>query len=271
MDFILMDVCRTGDVDRLNAAISEGVALTQRGTAGESLLHWAAEGGHIGIIKLLLQQEGLNINTQDGELATPLHWSCQENHLECSTFLLSVGANIDSTNLSGETPLHLASLLGGLDCVKMLIEKGANMNAVDEGGFTPLHNAVRNNKKEIAQLLISKGANYNLQDKSGKSARQLAYENGLFNKFDFLFETRQEIIDMFVEISRQNEKLQEERKQLQEEIARIKAYLQPNEAFTKNKQSAQEIHQNMVGMENMLQDCLKVVTETKNKMSVQMQ
>ena len=33
-----MDVCRTGDVDRLNAAISEGVALTQRGTAGESLL-----------------------------------------------------------------------------------------------------------------------------------------------------------------------------------------------------------------------------------------
>jgi hypothetical protein len=38
MDFILMDVCRTGDVDRLNAAISEGVALTQKGTAGESLL-----------------------------------------------------------------------------------------------------------------------------------------------------------------------------------------------------------------------------------------
>lgn len=33
-----MDVCRTGDVDRLNAAISEGVALTQKGTAGESLL-----------------------------------------------------------------------------------------------------------------------------------------------------------------------------------------------------------------------------------------
>lgn len=38
MDFILMDVCRTGDVDRLNAAISEGIVINQRGTAGESLL-----------------------------------------------------------------------------------------------------------------------------------------------------------------------------------------------------------------------------------------
>lgn len=38
MDFILMDVCRTGDVDRLNAAISEGCAVSQRGTAGETLL-----------------------------------------------------------------------------------------------------------------------------------------------------------------------------------------------------------------------------------------
>ena len=32
---------------------------------------------------------------------------------------------------------------------------------------------------------------------------------------------------MFVEVSRQNDKLQEERKLLQEEIARIKDYLQP--------------------------------------------
>ncbi len=38
MDYILMEACRTGDVDRLGAAISEGVVVSQKGTAGESLL-----------------------------------------------------------------------------------------------------------------------------------------------------------------------------------------------------------------------------------------
>lgn len=44
---------------------------------------------------------------------------------------------------------------------------------------------------ELAQLLISKGANYNILDQNSKTARQLAYETGLFNKFDFMFENRQ--------------------------------------------------------------------------------
>jgi hypothetical protein len=31
----------------------------------------------LGQSKLLLQQEALNVNVQDGELDVPLHWSCQ--------------------------------------------------------------------------------------------------------------------------------------------------------------------------------------------------
>ncbi len=98
---------------------------------------------------------------------------------------------------------------------------------------------------DCAQLLIEKGANYNLQDSDHVSAKQLAYNNKLFNQLDFVFENRQgifitikhqqilpflifiaEIMEAYRQLYYQSEKLKEEKSQMQAEIIHLKGFLQ---------------------------------------------
>lgn len=70
-------------------------------------IHWAADRGHVGILRLLVE-EGADINSLDLEEQTPLHYASCCGHVEAAKYLLSIGADFSRKNGDGMTPKDIA-------------------------------------------------------------------------------------------------------------------------------------------------------------------
>ena len=140
-------------------------------------LHFAAQNGHLEVVRLLLER-GANVNAQNTdelwwrERRTPLHFAAQNGHLDVVRLLLERGANVnaETSGVAGWTPLHFAAQNGHLEVVRVLLERGANVNAQTtlfwedaDARRTPLHYATKNGHLEVVRLLLERGANVNAQ------------------------------------------------------------------------------------------------------------
>lgn len=113
--------------------------------AGVSILHVAIEQSEIDEESLnLLKSAGFNINTEDKNGETALHWAVRFGDLENTKLLLDNGADINIRDKSGRTPLFQALLCRNVNAVKMLLLKGADPNVPDIYGETPLHYIMQN-------------------------------------------------------------------------------------------------------------------------------
>lgn len=88
------------------AIIGADVAVTD--VEGLSLLHWAADRGHVGVIRLLLDS-GADPNVQDPEGQTPLHYAAACGHGEAVASLLQGGASILIADGEGNKPKDVAA------------------------------------------------------------------------------------------------------------------------------------------------------------------
>ena len=94
-------------------------------------LSWAAENGHLEIVKLLLK-EGVGVDSEDAWtpwswakqiVRTPLSWAAENGHLEVVKLLLKKGADVASKENDGQTPMSRAAGNGHLEIVKLLLEE----------------------------------------------------------------------------------------------------------------------------------------------------
>lgn len=120
---------------------------------GDTALTEAAEEGHLGVVRWLLDQ-GARPNLGDEEGETALHEAAEEGHLEVVTLLLDRGANLDQSDLEGRTPLMLAAGEGHADVVALLLQRGANVGALDNRARSALDYA---RDATIQQLLKRRG------------------------------------------------------------------------------------------------------------------
>jgi len=81
---------------------------------------------------------------------------------------------VDFQNKDGRTPLHFAAQENDINTTRLLLSVGANLNIADFQGWTPLHIAVQNNDFEIVQLLIAAGANRFLKNLNDQVAIDFA-------------------------------------------------------------------------------------------------
>ena len=84
--------------------------------------------------------------------------------------------NVNHQDNNGKTPLHFASIYNQLDIAKILIYYGANVNLKDENGNTPLFDAVFNSRgnPDIILLLKENDADYQTPNNYGVSPKELA-------------------------------------------------------------------------------------------------
>jgi ankyrin repeat protein len=120
---VLMLVCLKGHQELAEKLIQKGADVNKTGWAP---LHYAASGGHPGLISLLL-----------------------ENH-----------AYIDAESPNGSTPLMMAAMYGNEASVKLLLQEGADTKLKNQQGLSALDFAQRGKRPDavdaIARAIRSK-------------------------------------------------------------------------------------------------------------------
>ena len=98
----------------------------------------------------------ININYQDENGFSALHYSCDEGNLKIVEILLKANCETNIKNNEKKTPLHLASKRGYFDISKKLIENGALLNIYDAEKNTPIHYVCMGNHIELLKYFLGK-------------------------------------------------------------------------------------------------------------------
>ncbi|KAJ5096668.1 hypothetical protein N7456_007389 [Penicillium angulare] len=172
-------------------------------------LHWAAEKGRSSIVKLILQQPGIDVNAKR-QGNTALLLACKSADLNTIRILIKAGADPtvvyqavktdegpssnshsstdnlqkETTNLNdrGYTVLHVLcknSVYGeqarseATECVKILLQAGADVHAKNTKGLTALHYAFQSSIGWMKPLLDA-GADPTMEDDNGDTVLHLS-------------------------------------------------------------------------------------------------
>lgn len=139
-------------------------------------MHYAADYGHLEVVKLLLDR-GANINATDNFGRTSFHDSmtaCYALGNEIAMLMLSNGADVHLKIEGGVFPLHLAALQGDLDLLTAILKKGADVLAKTENGCTSLHCATFQTNEEIVRTLLDNGVDVHQKAGNGMTALHFA-------------------------------------------------------------------------------------------------
>ena len=92
--------------------------------------------------RALLKQR-IDINAQQGDGTTALHWAAHHDNAELADLLIRAGARVDAANDLGAAPLHIACDNGSAAMVERLLAAQANANAKLLNGETALMSCAR--------------------------------------------------------------------------------------------------------------------------------
>lgn len=170
----LLQAARAGDLVLVNAlVIQAGTDILRRDPMfGQTALHFAIRGGHLGVVQALLmpQLRGSIVNVADNRRNTALHLAAAKSR-RMTKLLLECGADVNFLNMRNQTPLGVHILTVTRDdptLTEILLQHRANPNApVDKS--TILHVALDKGLVQVATRLVRYGARLDAKDESGKT------------------------------------------------------------------------------------------------------
>lgn len=153
-----------------------------------SAVWWAASTttSSVEVLKWLLLDLGLDIESSDSENQTPFSQAASQLHISNLDLLFRCGkVDVNSRNASSCTPLmqalqrpkiqRLTNTYGNMfDVVRFLLSKGASLNSQDDDGCTALMYAAWLGCSEVVKLLVHRGALVNIKNRRGKTALEVA-------------------------------------------------------------------------------------------------
>lgn len=166
--------------------------------ANPSLLSLSALGGHVQVIKMLLDRgfkdtDALVLACQYGQTAAakvlaPHSSSASRNtgYLKAASFhrqdtaktLLDAGADINTKSSLNLTALHHGAFSSNPRLVQLLVSRGAKLDVRDIAESTPLHYAAKQRSVECLKILVEAGAGLNVEDEKGATPLYLAATAG---------------------------------------------------------------------------------------------
>ncbi|XP_031117188.1 potassium channel SKOR-like isoform X1 [Ipomoea triloba] len=139
-----------GHEDIAQFLVQKGVNINLRDNFGNNPLFEAIKGGHDHVTCLLVKA-GASLDIEDA--GSCLCNVVAKKDIQFLRRLLDNGVNPNSKNYDLRTPLHLAASEGFYQMSSLLLEAGATVFAMDRRGITPLDEARVNGNKKLIKLL----------------------------------------------------------------------------------------------------------------------
>jgi uncharacterized protein len=127
-----------------------GTKVDTRSKNDESPLMMAALKGNVAFAKRLIAR-GADVNKTGW---TPLHYAATGGHVEMIKLLLEEHAYIDTESPNKTTPLMMAALYGTEDAVRLLIKEGADASIKNDQGLTAAEFALQAERKGLSAELV---------------------------------------------------------------------------------------------------------------------
>jgi uncharacterized protein len=122
-----------------------------RNKSDESPLMLAAFKGMTEVCDQLIKR-GADVNKPGW---APLHYAATGGHLMVLQLLLEHHAYIDAASPNGTTPLMMAAMYGTASASKLLLEAGADPNLKNDLGLTAIDFALRARKTDSAEIIAA--------------------------------------------------------------------------------------------------------------------
>ncbi|SDR76875.1 Ankyrin repeat [Polaribacter sp. KT25b] len=172
--------------------ISKGATLNDKDINDNGLFEYAAKGGNIQFLKILLNRE---VNKGKNAMIFAANGSRRsQNKLETYLFLEKNGIKPNIVDANNRNPLHyIARNNKDLASFKYFINKGVSINLQDKDGNSPFINAASNNSLEIVTFLSKYVKDINLKNKNGVSALTNSVNRNSVDVIEFLLKNKADI------------------------------------------------------------------------------
>lgn len=157
----LLSAIRGGHVDVVQALLShDDIDIRVSDHSDNGAVHWAAMSGNRFLVKLLIEEHGVEADRTNHSELTPLWYAVEHGDQETVGYLLSRddvrGDRCDPA--SQRTMLHQFMTNTPVGVVEQLVKRrDVDVNARDKIGRTPLHEAVWCGRMDVVKALASSG------------------------------------------------------------------------------------------------------------------
>ncbi|MCJ1226263.1 Ankyrin repeat domain-containing protein 44 [Toensbergia leucococca] len=163
----------------------------------ETALFKAARSGKLGVVRLLLGQDGIKADSTSKDGWTPLTTAVVKQHSEIVRALLAMPeVNPNAMSLE-QAPLWMAAATR-LDIVQQLLGRpDININQKSRRGETAFYRAITWSQIPIAQLLLDNQADPNIADEAGRTPLSVVAAKSNDRSMEFLLALPNLVIDQF--------------------------------------------------------------------------
>ncbi len=177
---------RAGQVEAAKLLLDHRATL-KADRLGNTPAMTAAKAGMLEVLKFFLDRDPSSLTNRDDSGFTLLHGAADRGHLEVVEFLVGRGQDVNSRSDSGYTPLQGAAngyFTNGVSydemqyvaVIKVLLNHGADVNATNQHKQTALHRAAEWGRPKIMEALLAAKADPSIRDDEGKTALDIAKE-----------------------------------------------------------------------------------------------
>ncbi|XP_046582782.1 myotrophin-like [Haliotis rubra] len=150
-----MWAARSGHRDVVELLLSRGADVSLEDGGGNSILHWACEGGDVGTMEFLLSLNVVDVNCRGGSNTTPVMAAVGEGHRDMVELLLSSGADVSLVDDDGNNTLHLACYGGDVGTVELILSLNVvNVNTRNNEGQTAADVARNGGRQQLVDQLV---------------------------------------------------------------------------------------------------------------------
>ncbi|XP_067669900.1 ankyrin repeat domain-containing protein 50-like [Haliotis asinina] len=162
--------------------VSKGADLSQVDDKGENILHVACLEGHLDLVKDIVTNDRVDVNSRGRYGRTPVMKAAEKGHMDVLNLLISKGGDVTLTDENDNNILHVACIGGHVEMVKHIVAaKVADIDSRGQYGRTPVLMAAGAGHMVVVETLVRDGADMNLRDDDGNNILHVASYGGHLN------------------------------------------------------------------------------------------